>query len=294
MEKRSPMPDPNQLPHLIRLLDDDSEVVRETVVKELEAFGPALQEELEGMSENVTPEEREALLDVLGKHRRKCLRENWASWFTLPDEKQQLETALGLIADFQNGRNYPSKLSSLLDGLAEEYKLRPKSGDRKRPGQTPDGGLAHFLFIERRLSGAPHHDYYNPRNSNLVYAIERTRGLPITLASIYILVGYRLGLSIEGCNFPGHFLSIVHTGNSRTIVDCFNGGRVLREETLREFYSSSTLTLEDVIHMECDAEVMIARVLRNLMTAYERANDGENVKLMAELLEATYDQRTEL
>ena len=40
------MSDPKQLPHLLKLLDDDSETVRETVTEALAAFGPDLESEL--------------------------------------------------------------------------------------------------------------------------------------------------------------------------------------------------------------------------------------------------------
>lgn len=41
------MPNPNNLPHLLKLLDDDSPVVQENVLKELASFGPSLQRELD-------------------------------------------------------------------------------------------------------------------------------------------------------------------------------------------------------------------------------------------------------
>lgn len=39
-------PDPAQLPHLLRLLDDDSPAVQAAIWEELEAYGPGLEEEL--------------------------------------------------------------------------------------------------------------------------------------------------------------------------------------------------------------------------------------------------------
>ena len=54
----------------------------------------------------------------------------------------------------------------------------------------PDAvALATFLFDERGLRGAAPADYYNPLNSNLTHVLQSGAGLPITLASIFILVG---------------------------------------------------------------------------------------------------------
>lgn len=40
------MPDPSKLPFLLQLLEDDSEVVRDALVRELAAYGPSLEEAL--------------------------------------------------------------------------------------------------------------------------------------------------------------------------------------------------------------------------------------------------------
>ncbi len=55
---------------------------------------------------------------------------------------------------------------------------------------------------ESVLGGTETMDYGDPQNSNLVHVITRRAGLPISLACVYILVGQRMGLAIEGCNFP--------------------------------------------------------------------------------------------
>ncbi|HLE33186.1 MAG TPA: hypothetical protein VJB38_11320, partial [Bacteroidota bacterium] len=52
-------PDPKQLPHLLRLLDDDSPVVQETIVKELLAFGPSLQRELERLKITLSKDQQQ-------------------------------------------------------------------------------------------------------------------------------------------------------------------------------------------------------------------------------------------
>ena len=55
------MPDPKTLPYLLKLLDDDSQVVKEAVLKELAAFGPALEEELSHLPEPLDAKQKELL-----------------------------------------------------------------------------------------------------------------------------------------------------------------------------------------------------------------------------------------
>ncbi|MGH2567190.1 MAG: transglutaminase-like domain-containing protein, partial [Bacteroidota bacterium] len=144
--------------------------------------------------------------------------------------------------------------------------------------------LAHFLFKVRRLRGADS-DYYNPINSNLIYVIEEKRGIPISLACVYILVGRRLKYDIEGINFPGHFLARAVSGKRSFIVDCYNGGRCLGEQEAVSWNNGPPVPITDLLPLECDALTIIARVLRNLTNAYQQEGNVNNVELMTELLE---------
>ena len=48
--------------------------------------------------------------------------------------------------------------------------------------------------------------YEDPRNSFLNDVIARRTGIPITLAIVFMEIAGRAGLTIDGVNFPGHFL----------------------------------------------------------------------------------------
>ncbi|HVG39443.1 MAG TPA: transglutaminase-like domain-containing protein, partial [Pyrinomonadaceae bacterium] len=73
------------------------------------------------------------------------------------------------------------------------------------PGEAtePHEILNHFLFEEMGFAG-DQEDYYDPRNSLLNLVVERRRGIPITLSLVYMEVGRRAGLSVEGVGMPGH------------------------------------------------------------------------------------------
>ena len=87
------------------------------------------------------------------------------------------------------------------------------------------------MFQEEGLRGNAG-EYYDPRNSFLNEVLDRKIGIPITLSVIYIEVGRRLGLSLVGVGFPGHFL-VKHLGvDGEQILDPFVGGATLSEEQL--------------------------------------------------------------
>ena len=61
--------------------------------------------------------------------------------------------------------------------------------------------------------------YYDPRNSFLNEVMDRRKGIPITLAVIWMEVGRRAGINVQGVGLPGHFL--IYAGGQ--LVDPFGG-----------------------------------------------------------------------
>jgi len=269
------VPDPGQLPHLIALLDDDSPVVREALVRELEAYGDSLAEHLDALPEPLKDTDRSALRLVLAETRRRRLRERWPGWTRPAQDLERLETGLSLLADFLGAGLQTSRLSPLLDELAAGY---------RGWSDTPDPrSLAEYLFQERGLQGDENH-YLHPDNSNLVQVIRTGRGIPISLACVYILAGRRLDLDISGCNFPGHFLARVHNEEGGvSFVDCFHGGRFLDRDTLLEANPGSRTTIAAILDNTIQSGTILIRVLNNLTRSYEAIQAAADRDLMQEL-----------
>ncbi len=81
------------------------------------------------------------------------------------------------------------------------------------------------LFEEYGYAGDSE-TYNDLRNADLMSVIDRRRGLPIALGILYIHAARAQGWTIEGVNFPGHFLLRLRAGGAAAIVDPFNGGRL--------------------------------------------------------------------
>lgn len=62
------MPDPAQIPHLLRLIDDDSEPVRLAVANALAAFGPSLPDELARLARPPSSAQMQMIQDLLEDH----------------------------------------------------------------------------------------------------------------------------------------------------------------------------------------------------------------------------------
>jgi len=163
----------------------------------------------------------------------------------------------------------------LLDKLADEYSARFGYKDVLE--------LARFLFSIKEMKGSGN-DYHNPRNSDLVNVIETGKGIPISLVCIYMLIAHRLGMSVEGCNLPGHFLARVHYYDMTCFLDCYNGGHIFGEKDLKPTALLSAKDLKEILYAPVEAQIIIQRVLVNLVNAYKKSGDNKNSEFMQELL----------
>ncbi len=269
------MADTQQLPYLIELLDDESPLVRQSIIREFAFFGSRLYEELNLLPVEITPKEKLLLNTILEGPRRSFLKREWPLWFGLPDDRLRLQTALTLLAEYQSGLEFKGRLNVMLDQLVQEYRTQYPMSDAYT--------LAEFLFQHKSFGGATD-DYYNPQNSNLIYVLKHRRGIPISLSCVYMLAGWRLGLDIRGCNSPRHFLAIVDHENRKDLVDCFHAGRIVGQKDIATLSRESSLTLEDALKLEADSFSIIRRILGNLIFAYQQIEHERESFLMVHLL----------
>lgn len=108
--------------------------------------------------------------------------------------------------------------------------------------------------------------YYEADNSRIDRVLATRRGIPITLAVVYVEIAARVGLACEGVNFPGHFLVRAIGEEEALLLDPF-AGRVLDGEDclrlLRTTQGPSARLVE--AHFETATPLMVlVRMLNNL------------------------------
>ena len=118
-------------------------------------------------------------------------------------------------------------------------------------------------------------DYYAEENSLLPRVIENRSGNPITLCLVFIAVGRRAGLHVQGVGLPGHF--VVRVGG--VFFDPFHGGRRLQLEDCQKLLESQSLELQPYHLQPCKPRVMLARMLNNLLHAAETGDPKMGEKL---------------
>ena len=269
----------NKLAYLIDFIDDDSVEVREEIVKQLENYGLELEEDLSKYPGLIDTEKFNLILPVVEENRRKWIKKEWNKWLKSDSDNEKIETALSILSKYHYGIHYKPELSTLIDELAEEFKNLVPYGDEL--------DLANFLFQEKNIKGAVE-DYDNPINSNAIFTIKEKRGLPITLSLIYVLVGSRFNYSIKGCNYPGHFLAKIEYDDELIFIDCFNGGQIFYEIDIENLLKETNSDIQKIIKQETPAELIIRRILNNLVKSYSNLNDIINVNFFEELINAMH------
>lgn len=134
--------------------------------------------------------------------------------------------------------------------------------------------LRHLLVRQLSFRGDVD-NYYSPENASLSKVIERRRGMPILLSSIWIEVGRSAGIEIDGIGMPGHFIARIG-GAGGALVDPFSGGcriSIKQCEHIVDRLSGRALPWNDAYLEPIGSAAIIDRVLRNLCHAFRRADD---------------------
>jgi regulator of sirC expression with transglutaminase-like and TPR domain len=206
-------------------------------------------------------------------------------WRELASQRSlPLENSLMLLARSALVNTDCVAASATLDDLAGRVGAR-LSGDR-----AFDTGLAamrEVLWREFGLRGNEA-DYYNPLNSYLPGVLERKLGIPISLASVAILVGHRLELPVCGIGTPGHFLCFYgeHSIQSGTFFDPFNGFRSLSRAQVEEMVRALGNKPEPAMFAPLNEREIVARTLRNLIAHYRTHSEIERAQQLLKWLDA--------
>ncbi|NOX17760.1 MAG: hypothetical protein GXO87_05700 [Chlorobi bacterium] len=267
MTKNSRMKE--KLKYLINLLDDPDAEVQSEVLREFLSYGLHLEYDIQEFSDIITKEQEKFLTPILLENRKTWFLNRMKELKTVKDEYEKLEAFMESLAKYQLGFRINNILEESLDDLAAQFQMIYPFGN--------EIDLSLFLFQQLGFEGDKE-NYYNPLNSNLVSLFETNKGLPITLVILYILTGKRLGFSISGCNFPGHFMAKFYMEEEVVIVDCFNSGKLFFEYDLISYLHERNLSFIDTIDFPVSTDLIIKRILANLSNAYA-GTDENNLSL---------------
>ena len=190
-----------------------------------------------------------------------------------------MEAAL-LIARLDNNEVDPKVYLGQMKSMANEInKTLPEDANAKAKLKA----LNQYLFHETGFHGS-RTNYYSRSNSYINETIEDREGLPITLSVLYMELGRRLGLDIDGVGLPGHFVVRVNSISEKgELVDVFEGGEPLSDEAAKVMILTANGGRFDAEFLKSQPKrEIIQRMLRNLLNL---ARDDEDVQAMLRYVE---------
>ena len=142
------------------------------------------------------------------------------------------------------------------------------------------------VFYKDLGFGMNANDYYAPENSYIFDVLRTRRGIPISLAVIWLELAQALDLQAQGISFPGHFLVKVALEGGLVVLDPLTG-ESLGLDSLSERLSpyrapEDQFAAPDLDEGEtplglylqaCPPRDMLARMLRNLKEIFRAQED---------------------
>jgi len=142
-----------------------------------------------------------------------------------------------------------------------------------------------FFYGDLKFGGNVN-DFFDPDNSFINVLLRTRRGIPISLAVLWLELAQGLGLSVRGVGFPGHFMVKANFTIGQVVIDPVDGRSLSREELEERLEPYRQRGLGDPIEaplglylQAATPREILARMLRNLKEVHKAQRDW--VRLLA-------------
>ncbi len=167
--------------------------------------------------------------------------------------------------------------------LSEIDTLQQRLSQRVAADAAPMAKLLHLnqYFYKELGFGGNVNDYYAPDNSFIHQLLQTRRGIPISLAVLWLELAQGLSLDARGVSFPGHFLIKVSLPVGMAVMDPMTGQSFSREDLLEKLepyriqdVSDDFETLLGLYLQSAPRRDIVVRMLRNLKEIYKNQAAG--------------------
>lgn len=186
--------------------------------------------------------------------------------------EDRLAEANLLLARFVHPEVEPDQVLARLDALAD------------RVQGTTHLALRRVISIAEGIGGNVD-DYYHPDNHFLDTVLATRRGIPLSLSVLWIEVGRRTGIEMEGVGMPGHFL--VYAGGQ--LVDPFHYGEAIGFEEAAALVAEALggqPRADRSWFQPVGSLQIVRRMLLNLESMYVDRAEPQHLEWVSQCLEA--------
>ena len=135
-------------------------------------------------------------------------------------------------------------------------------------------------------------NHQDPKNSYLSEVLDSKKGNQITLAIIYSIIAQKLDIPIYGVNLPQHFIlaytdvldSNIDENGVIFYINVFNKGYIFGKKDIDQFLRQLKINPDAMFYQPCSNTDILKRVLRNLISSYEKAGAVDKAEELIDLL----------
>jgi regulator of sirC expression with transglutaminase-like and TPR domain len=284
----------NEISALISLLDDPDENVFQQVSMKFLSLGPQVIPDLEDAWEHSFDTLiQNRIENIIHQIQFDLIRDALKDW-SRPDNQNLLEGAL-LIARYQYPDIDAQKVRKQIEQIRQDVWLELNEG---LTGPEKVKIINHILFDVHNFSGNTT-NYHAPQNSYINNVLESKKGNPLLLSIIYTIVAQSLDIPIYGVNLPEHFIlcyiDVEHMGvpsrkgsegsNVLFYINPFSKGAVFGQKEIDAFLKQLKLQPLEMFYEPCSNLEIIKRLLRNLISSYEKLGYPDKSRELKMLLD---------
>ena len=151
--------------------------------------------------------------------------------------------------------------------------------------------INHVLYNMHGFSGNTT-NHQDPQNSYIGQVLDTKKGNQISLASIYSIIAQKLDIPIYGVNLPQHFIlayldddkEIKYENGILFYINAFNKGFMFGRNEVDSFLKQLNVAPDKQFYEPCSNQDIVKRVIRNLISSYQKLAAPAKVKELEELL----------
>ena len=161
------------------------------------------------------------------------------------------------------------QLQRMADEISEVLPATDASDEQRQ------AKLNEYLFQKNGFHGS-RTNYYHAANSYFDRLLEDREGLPITISILYMELGQRLGLKIDGVGLPGHFIvQFTPRDAEPQLIDVFDQAKPMSRDVAQRRAIEATGRFDEGHLAVSTPREILTRMLRNLQGIAQTNRDSE-------------------
>jgi len=283
-----------EITSLIRLLDDPDQEIFTHVHDKLLSYGADAVEYLEAaFGEAFDPILQERIANLVHEIQFGNLKNELKLWYH-GGSFDLLQGAL-IINKYQYPDLDEQKVINYIEAIKRDIWIQMMYD--ASPGEQVK--LINHVFYNIYGFSGNTTNHQDPQNSYLSQVIETHKGNQISLAIIYSVIAQKLDIPIYGVNLPQHFI-LAYVDETKLdeidngvlfYINTFNKGFIFGRRDVDQFLKQLNLKFDPQFYEPCSNADIIRRVIRNLISSYERSGNNEKVDELNQLLEIVLEEK---